>query len=126
MAPQTEERPIAVLVVEDGALVRMSAVDIVEEAGFVALEAANADQAIALIEEGSHNIRVVFMDIDMPGSMDGLRLARAVRDRWPPIQIIVASGYRVPAEDDLPSEAEFFAKPYDHRNIIKAMLRLAT
>ena len=81
----------AVLIVEDEPLVRFCAVQTVEEAGFAVIEAANADEAIAILES-RRDIRVVFTDIHMPGSMDGLKLAHAVRDRWPPIKIIVTSG----------------------------------
>jgi CheY-like chemotaxis protein len=73
-----------VLVVEDEALVRMTAVGMIEEAGFEVLGAANSDEAILLLE-ARRDITVVFTDIEMPGSMDGLRLAQAVRGRWPPI-----------------------------------------
>ena len=84
-------KPTAVLIVEDEPLVRFCAVQTVEEAGFDVIEAANADEAIAILES-RQDIRVVFTDIHMPGSMDGLKLAHAVRDRWPPIKIIVTSG----------------------------------
>ena len=72
-----------VLIVEDEALVRMTAVDMIEEAGFEILEAANADEAILLLE-ARREITVLFTDIEMPGSMDGLRLAQAGRGRWGP------------------------------------------
>jgi CheY-like chemotaxis protein len=75
--------PIVVLVVEDEPFVRMDAVDIVEEAGFIAAEATNADEAMRILETNP-DIRIVFTDIDMPGSMDGIKLAFAVCDRWPP------------------------------------------
>jgi CheY-like chemotaxis protein len=81
-----------VLIVEDEALVRMTAVDMIEEAGFEILEAANADEATILLLEARRDITVVFTDIEVPGSMDGLRLAQAVRGRWPPIKIIATSG----------------------------------
>lgn len=80
-----------VLVVEDEPLIRMAACMIVEDAGFIALEAANADDAIRILESRS-DIRLIFTDVDMPGSLDGLKLAHFVRNRWPPIKIIVASG----------------------------------
>jgi CheY-like chemotaxis protein len=71
-----------VLIVEDEFLLRMGAVDMIAAAGFEAVEAANADQAIKILE-ARRGITVVFTDIQMPGSMDGLKLARAVRGRWP-------------------------------------------
>ena len=80
-----------VLVVEDEIFCRFHAVDLVEAAGYRAIEASNADEAIAILE-ARKDIRIVFTDIDMPGSMDGLKLARAIRDRWPPIELILTSG----------------------------------
>jgi len=80
--------PVVVLIVEDEWLLRMLAVEVVEEAGFVVLEAGDADEAVALLEARS-DIALVFTDINMPGSMDGLKLAHAVRDRWPRVKILV-------------------------------------
>jgi len=107
---------VAVLVVEDEPLVRMDIVDILEAGGFVVFEAANADEAIAILVEHPE-IRALFTDIDMPGSMDGLKLAAAVRDRWPPIKIIVTSGHRYIREESLPDGGRFFSKPYDPKEI---------
>ncbi len=90
----------------------MMAADVVEEAGFEAIEAADADEAIAILEARS-DIRILFTDIRMPGSMDGLKLARAVRDRWPPVKIIITSGHCSEHEVDTTLESVFFAKPYD-------------
>lgn len=106
-----------VLVVEDDALVRALAVEIVEDAGFVAVEAANADEAVVILERRA-DIALVFTDIDMPGSMDGLKLAHAVRNRWPPIKIIMVSGKALLSDSDLPSNTRFFAKPYPVSKII--------
>lgn len=80
-----------VLIVEDEMLLRMRAVDMVEDAGFTSIEAVDADQAVAILESRS-DIALLFTDIQMPGSMDGLRLAHAVHERWPPIKIILVSG----------------------------------
>lgn len=111
--------------VEDDAFLRMVAVEFIGEAGFPLLEASSADEAIALLE--SHpGIRVVFSDIEMPGSMDGLKLCHYIRDRWPPVLLIVASGKMFVAERQLPIGAKFFPKPYDHSMIvstIKSLLR---
>jgi CheY-like chemotaxis protein len=112
MAPGTRAKTPAVLIVEDEPLVRLCAVETVEAAGFEVIEAANADEAIRILENRS-DIRVVFTDLHMPGSMDGLKLAHAVRNRWPPIKIIVTSGRETLAEQDLPAGGRFFAKPYD-------------
>jgi CheY-like chemotaxis protein len=113
----------AVLIVEDNGVIRMDAVDMVALEGFTVFEAANADDAIAMLE-AHPEIRLVFTDIEMPGSMDGLKLAHYVRRRWPPIRLIVASG-KVPSEKaDLPDGGLFFCKPYRHKEITTAMRTL--
>ena len=112
------KRPI-VLIVEDEFLVRMNAVEMIEEAGFEAIEADNADDAITILENRS-DIRLVFTDIQMPGSMDGLKLAAAVRGRWPPILIIATSGRYVARDGDLPSGGLFLPKPYSSTQISSA------
>ena len=101
-----------ILVVEDEALVRMLLVDVLNDAGFEALSAWNADEAISILESRA-DIRVVVTDINMPGSMDGLRLAAAVRDRWPPVRIIITTARQKPENTDMPSESAFIRKPYD-------------
>ena len=103
-------RPV-ILVVEDEFLLRMDAAEMVAAAGFAVVEAANADEAIDILETRS-DIAVVFTDIQMPGTMDGLRLARAVRGRWPPIKIVATSGHLTVAETDLPEGGRFLPKPY--------------
>ncbi|MDE1158323.1 MAG: response regulator [Neorhizobium sp.] len=113
-----------VLVVEDEPLLRMMAVDLVEEAGFEPLEAANADAAVKLLES-RQDIRIVFTDIDMPGSMDGLLLAAAIRDRWPPIEVILTSGHVHVSEVMLPERCVFFSKPYDHTRLTATMRGMA-
>lgn len=99
------------MIVEDEPLLRMLAVDTVEGAGYVALEAADADQAIALLE-ARQDISLLFTDIDMPGSMDGIKLANAVRNRWPPIKILVVSGKVSLPPSQLPLDSRFMGKPY--------------
>jgi CheY-like chemotaxis protein len=107
----SEKSPPVVLVVEDEPLLRMMAVEVVEEAGFVALQAKDADEAVALLESRS-DISLLFTDIDMPGSMDGLKLAHAVRGRWPPIKILLVSGQVRLQHWELPSSCRFIGKPY--------------
>ncbi|WP_029581810.1 response regulator [Bradyrhizobium sp. URHD0069] len=104
------KRPV-VLIVEDEFLLRMDAVDMIAAAGFEVVEAANADEAIEILE-ARRDITVVFTDIQMPGSMDGLKLARAVSGRWPPIKIIATSGQAELRETDLPEGGRFLPKPY--------------
>lgn len=98
-----------VLVVEDDSLLRFSAADELSEAGFDVIQAGSADEAIEILSVRT-DIRVVLTDIEMPGSMDGLWLAAFVRDRWPPIHIIVTSGRNASAPTELPSGAVFFRK----------------
>ena len=100
------QRPV-VLVVEDEGLIRMNATAMVEEAGFEAIAASDADEAIRILES-RNDIRAVFTDVHMPGSMDGLRLARVVRKRWPPVALIVTSGQTNVPEADLPTGGRFF------------------
>ena len=101
-------RPV-VLIVEDEFLLRIDAVDMVKAAGCEVVEAANADEAIEILES-RRDITVVFTDVQMPGSMDGLKLARAIRGRWPPIKIVATSGHLHVRETDLPAGGRFFAK----------------
>jgi CheY-like chemotaxis protein len=117
------EKTPAVLIVEDEPLVRLDAVRAIEDAGFEVIEAANADEAIRILENRG-DIRVVFTDMHMPGSIDGLKLAHAVRNRWPPIKIIVTSGRDLVSENDLPEGGRFFAKPYDSTQITNAIREL--
>jgi CheY-like chemotaxis protein len=111
---------IYVLVVEDDFLSRLHAVSLVEDAGYIAVEASNAHEAITILE-GRKDIRIVFTDIDMPGSMDGLKLAHAIRERWPPIELILTSGHFDIRDDELPERGRFFPKPYRDQEIISAM-----
>jgi len=114
------QSPIKVLVVEDEPLVLMDTADQLSDRGFVVIEASNADEAIILLSNHP-DIAVVFTDIDMPGTMDGLKLASAVRDRWPPIKIIVTSGHRRVLKDNLPTGSRFFDKPFRVDAVASAM-----
>jgi two-component sensor histidine kinase/DNA-binding NarL/FixJ family response regulator len=102
--------PANVLIVEDEMVLRMRAVDIVEDAGFNAVEAVNADDAMVILESRS-DISLLFTDIQMPGSMDGLKLAHAVHNRWPAIKIILVSGQIKPTDAEKPEDSRFFGKP---------------
>lgn len=119
MSLAQERRPV-VLVVEDEVLLRMDATSIALEAGATVVEAANADEAIRILESRA-DITVLFTDIQMPGSIDGLKLAHAIRDRWPPIQIIITSGRIFLSEADMPSGSIFLGKPYLSADVIGAI-----
>jgi two-component sensor histidine kinase/CheY-like chemotaxis protein len=112
--------PASVLVVEDEMLLRMRAVDMVEDAGFTAIEAVNADDALAILESRT-DIELLFTDIQMPGSMDGLKLAYAVHERWPLIKIILVSGQLKLTDKDRPADSRFFGKPLEVKQMIAAM-----
>ena len=112
-----------VLVVEDDAMIRMDVVSMIEDGGFEVIEAIDADQAISILETRL-DIVTLFTDIEMPGSMDGLKLAFAVRDRWPPVRIIVASGRIRPEPHEMPTEVQFLRKPYSQAAVLEAV-RLA-
>lgn len=120
--PEPTGKPV-VLVVEDEYLIRMDTVEILERAGFDVIEAINADHAIALMETHP-DVAVIVTDIQMPGSIDGLRLAAVVRDRWPPVAIIVTSGRVAPGDNDLPRGARFLPKPYSDRVLIQSVRQL--
>jgi len=123
MPSAVEHRPITVLVVEDEFLIRADIADRLKEAGFSVYDAESADAAIRILETRS-DIHLVFTDIDMPGSMDGLKLPTCVRNRWPPIKLIVTSGHVSPAEGILPEGGRFFPKPYEVGAISRAIVEL--
>ena len=112
-----------VLIVEDEFLLRINALEMIEAAGFEAVEASNADEAIEILEN-RRDIAVVFTDIQMPGSMDGLKLAQAVRGRWPPIKIVATSGHVNVGESDLPNGGRFLPKPYSPHQIAGVLREL--
>jgi CheY-like chemotaxis protein len=119
---QAAARPV-VLVVEDEALLRMMAVELIEEAGLEAVEAPDADAALAILE-ARQDIRVLFTDVRMPGTMDGLMLARTVRNRWPPIKIVVTSGHCSSEEAGLAPDNIFVAKPYESSKLAGTLRQL--
>ncbi len=103
----------------------MAAVDMVEDAGFEAVEAADATEAVRILETRL-DIRIVFTDIDMPRGMDGMKLAACIRDRWPPIMIVLTSGHHHAPNVIMPANSVFFPKPYKERDVVAALHRLAS
>ena len=112
--------PAVVLIVEDEILLRMRAVDMVEDAGYTAIEAMDAAEAVAILESRS-DVALVCTDIQMPGEMDGVALAHAVHARWPTIRIIVVSGQLDLPHLDLPPRSRFFGKPLNAGEVIAEM-----
>ncbi len=98
-------------------------VDTLKAHGLTIYEAQDADEAIRILENNT-GIAVVFTDINMPGSMDGIRLAHSVRDRWPPIRFIVTSGQAKPKSSDLPSGTHFLSKPYSSDNVARKIIAM--
>lgn len=113
-----------ILVVEDEPLLLILACDIAHDLGFTVLEATNADDAITHLENYPE-VRIMMTDIDMPGSIDGLKLAAAVRERWPPVQIVIVSGKQRPSCGDLPEGSVFLPKPYDIGHLSETLVRMA-
>jgi CheY-like chemotaxis protein len=113
-----------VLVVEDEFLLRLVAVELVEDAGFQVLSAASADEALSILETRG-DVWLLFTDVQMPGSMDGLSLAHAVRDRWPPVELLVTSGRYHIGAGELPDRGRFIAKPYDRETLSQAFQEMA-
>lgn len=112
-----------VLIVEDEPILRIDAISMVEDAGFEAVEAMSSADAITLLEERL-DIRLVYMDLDMPRSRKGIEIAAAIRKRWPPIEIILTAAYFTRDSVSLPERAEFYPKPIDRYQIVDAMRRL--
>lgn len=114
----------AVLVVEDEPLIRLEAVDTIEDVGFRTYDAGSADAALKILET-QDDIGVLFTDVDMPGSMNGIKLASYVRERWPSVAIIIASGIVDGDKAELPEGALFFPKPYPTTRIVAALHEIA-
>jgi len=110
---------VTILIVEDEPLLLMDISEELERHGYEVLQAANSDGAIKILE-ARDDIQTIFTDIDVPGSMDGLKLAAAVRDRWPPINIIITTGMRAPHADDMPARSLFVEKPYRNAQVLEA------
>jgi two-component system, response regulator PdtaR len=104
-----------ILVVDDEPLIRMHVRRVLENAGHAAKGASNAEEALRLINEGG--ITLLVTDIDMPGAMDGLALAREVRTTRPDIAVIVTSGHH-PRAQEMPSDAHFLSKPISEKRLI--------
>ncbi len=117
------DNPATVLVVEDEAFLLFAIADDLRVAGFAVLEASSSDQAIRLLETHPE-ISLLFTDIDMPGSMDGLKLSVAVQDRWPPVKIIITSGKHQPDRNVLPAGGVFLPKPYSPEKVAATIQQL--
>ena len=116
-------KKVVILVVEDEAVIRMNALMMLEDAGFATVEACSADEAIEILELRD-DIRAVFTDIHMPGTLDGMRMAHLIRGRWPPIHLILTSGVAEPSKMECPANGRFIPKPYDAEHVIATLHEL--
>ena len=105
------QMPETILVVEDDVLVRMTCATLIEDAGYRVIEAPTADDALAILEKADR-VELLFSDVDMPGSMDGLELAEIVHRRWPDIRLLLTSGHHQLGAGKIPDDGEFMPKPY--------------
>ena len=124
LKPTLDKDRAVALVVEDDSLIRMNAAAIMEDVGFAVIEACDADEAMRALEN-QHDIRAVFTDITMPGSMDGWALAQTICSRWPLIHLIITSGRTMPSYPNLPKSGRFIAKPYAAAHVRAALTELA-
>jgi CheY-like chemotaxis protein len=106
-----------VLVVEDESLLRLYATEVLEDAGYAVVEVDNAEAALEALETRD-DVRLLFTDIQMPGALDGLELARRVHERWPQVRIVLASGRSRPRRAEMPDEARFIAKPFSPDELV--------
>jgi CheY-like chemotaxis protein len=118
MGQSTPINMYTILLVEDEAIIRFELADFFSDAGYEVFEAADADEAITILER-EKTIRVVLTDIQLPGSMDGLKLAHYVRDRYPPTVLLVTSGAAHIGPEALPPNTSFIAKPFDPARILR-------
>jgi CheY-like chemotaxis protein len=118
MQSDIQKKPIVVIVVEDEPMVRMAAVDALEDAGFEVLEGKNAQAAMLILKTEGGRVQALFTDVEMPGAMDGLMLARQIHSDWPLISVMVASGQVIPGAGEMPENSRFFKKPYDIGTIV--------
>jgi two-component system, response regulator PdtaR len=120
MAWSSPQTPTTVLIVEDEAILRLELTSRLTDMGLIVLSADSADEAIAVLD-AHREVKVMFTDIKMPGTMDGVRLAHHTRRRWPPIKIIVASGLAGIDPTTLPDDSVFLAKPYPPEDLARAL-----
>ncbi|MDR7038819.1 CheY-like chemotaxis protein [Methylobacterium sp. BE186] len=117
---EPDRRPIAILVVDRDRIIRMVTTDLLEDAGFRAIEAHDAHEALDLLER-HQDVRLLIAGHTLPGQMDGIRLAHLVHNRWPTIRIIVTSGGMSRTEDELPLGARLIRKPYQFEDLLREM-----
>lgn len=107
------------IAVDDEPATRIYAASILEDAGFRSLEAGTGKEALAVLLANADNVILLFTNVEMPGGMNGFELARLVAERWPEIEIVVASGHISPTPGDMPDKATFIAKPFSEQVVLE-------
>jgi CheY-like chemotaxis protein len=110
---------ITILVVEDEALIRLHGMDVLEEAGFVVLDAADADEALAVLTQQHGGVALMFSDINMPGTMDGVALANVVCRHWPRVRLLLTSANHQPGLGAMPVASRFMPKPWGNEALVR-------
>jgi len=112
------------LVVDDDPMILMDTTVILEDAGFRVHEAMDGEEAKGVLAEHWESIILLFSDVDMPGDMNGFDLARHADQRWPNIEIVIASGHVLPADGDMPERATFISKPFNKRTVHEHLAKM--
>jgi two-component system, response regulator PdtaR len=120
---EKQQNTPTVLLVEDEPLIRMVVSEFLTDQGLEVLEAGNAENALDILEERP-DVRLLFTDINMPGSLDGVDLAREVHERWPELLLVLTTGYRMPPLARIPTGCEFVVKPYDFDRLADRINRM--
>jgi DNA-binding NtrC family response regulator len=118
--------PIAIVIAEDEVLTRIAIADTLRDEGFDVMEAEHAEEALGILGDRAASVRVLFTDIHMPGSMDGLALAHHTKKNWPWIGLLIVSGFAHPEPAAMPQDSRFLAKPYDHRHVVQHIQEMTT
>ncbi len=115
-----------VLVVEDEVLIRLVIAQYLRDCGYKVLEAAGADEALAILEHGGLSVDIVFSDVEMPGALDGFGLARWIREHRPGLDIILVGNAQraAHAAADLCESGPTMAKPYEPQTVVDRIKRL--
>ena len=108
-----------ILIVDDEPLIRMYARQLIEQAGYTAVEASNGDYALQLLADDG--LTAVLTDVQMPGSIDGIELAHAVKAAWPSVVVVVMSGKHLPLPTDLPEGTRFLRKPFSEQRLVDVL-----
>lgn len=118
--------PATILVVEDEALIRLHGMDVLEDAGFTVLDAADADEALAVLAQQQGDVALMFSDINMPGTMDGIALANVVHRHWPGVRLLLTSANHQPGLGAMPVTSRFMPKPWRHEALVRTIRGMLT